>query len=269
MSTVADDVAGLDATAQAALVRTREVDAVELVQAGIAGIEALNPTLNAVITPTFERALDAVRVGVSGPFAGVPFLLKDLAVEMEGVRFCEGSHFLREHVSTYESDLVTRLRRAGLVILGKTNTPEFGMAPACEPERFGPTRNPWDPDRSTSGSSGGSAAAVASRMVPMAHADDLGGSIRYPASACGLFGLEAHPGPGVVCAPVRRHRARVGVRVRRDPLGTRRGRAARRGRGPGTGGSIRGTTARARVLGRGRYRTPPIAHRVQPPHGVW
>ena len=190
MSTVAEDVAGLDATAQAALVRTGEVDAVELVRAGIERIEALNPTLNAVITPTFERALDAARVGVTGPFAGVPFLLKDLAVEMEGVRFCEGSRFLGEHVSTYESELVTRFRRAGLVILGKTNTPEFGMAPACEPERFGPTRNPWDPDRSTSGSSGGSAAAVASRMVPMAHADDLGGSIRYPASACGLFGLK-------------------------------------------------------------------------------
>jgi len=190
MSTVAEDVAGLDATAQAALVRTGQVDAAELVQAGIAHIEALNPTLNAVITPTFERALDAVRAGVSGPFAGVPFLLKDLAVEMEGVRFSEGSRFLRDYVSTYESDLVTRFRRAGLVILGKTNTPEFGMVPACEPERFGPTRNPWDPDRSTSGSSGGSAAAVASRMVPMAHADDLGGSIRYPASACGLFGLK-------------------------------------------------------------------------------
>src|SRR4029078_1905982 len=134
--------------------------------------------------------------GVSGPFAGVPFLLKDLAVEMEGVRVSEGSRFLRDYVSTYESDLVTRLRRAGLVLLGKTNTPEFGMVPACEPERFGPTRTPWDLDRSTSGSSGGSAAAVASGMVPMAHADDLGGSIRYPAAACGLFGLKPTPAPG-------------------------------------------------------------------------
>ena len=116
-----------------------------------------------MITPTFERALEAGRAGASGPFAGVPFLLKDLAAEIEGVPFSEGSRFLRDHVSTYESDLVTRLRRAGFVILGKTNTPEFGMAPACEPLLFGPTRNPWDPDRSTSGSSGGSAAAVAVR----------------------------------------------------------------------------------------------------------
>jgi amidase len=190
VSTLADDVAALDATAQAALLRDGQVGPTELVEAAIDRIEALNPALNAVITPTFEGAVDAARDAGSGPFAGVPFLVKDLAVEVRGVRFCEGSRFLREHVSTYDSELVTRLRRAGLVLLGKTNTPEFGMVPACEPERFGPTRNPWDLDRSTSGSSGGSAAAVASGMVPMAHADDLGGSIRYPAAACGLFGLK-------------------------------------------------------------------------------
>ena len=185
-----DELSLLDATAQAALVRTGQVSAAELVTAAIERIEALNPVLNAVVTPVFERALEAARSGPAGPFGGVPYLLKDLACEMEGVRFTEGSRFLAGHVSAFDSELVLRLRRAGLVILGKTNTPEFGMAPACEPVLFGPTRNPWDTQRSTSGSSGGSAAAVASGMVPFAHGNDLGGSLRYPASACGLFALK-------------------------------------------------------------------------------
>jgi amidase len=187
---VVSELTAIDATAQAELVRRRDVSAVELVEAAIEAIEALNPILNAVVTPTFERGLDEARSVAGGPFAGVPYLVKDLIVEVAGVRFTEGSKFLRDNVSTFDSELVVRLRRAGLIILGKTNTPEFGMAPACEPALFGPTRNPWDTNRSTSGSSGGSAAAVASGMVPMAHGNDLGGSIRYPASACGLFGLK-------------------------------------------------------------------------------
>src|SRR5438034_7208322 len=187
---VNEDLSLLDATAQAELVRTGQVGAAELVMAAIERIEALNPVLNAVVTPVFERAAEAARAGPAGPFAGVPYLLKDLACEMEGVRFTEGSRFLAGNVSTFDSELVLRLRRAGLVILGKTNTPEFGMAPACEPALFGPARNPWDTGRSTSGSSGGSAAAVASGMVPFAHGNDLGGSLRYPASACGVFGLK-------------------------------------------------------------------------------
>jgi len=187
---MAAELARLDATAQAGLVRRREVTAGELVEAAIGRVERLNPALNAVVTPAFERALAAAAAGPSGPFAGVPYLLKDLAVEWEGVRFTEGSAFLRDHVSAHDQELVRRLRRAGLVPLGKTNTPEFGMSPTCEPALFGPARNPWDPGRSTGGSSGGSAAAVASGMVPMAHGNDLGGSIRYPASCCGLFGLK-------------------------------------------------------------------------------
>ena len=187
---MSEDLALLDATAQAELVRTGQVSAAELVTAAIERIEALNPVLNAVVTPVFERAAEEARAGPAGPFAGVPYLVKDLACEMEGVRFTEGSRFLAGNVSAFDSELVLRLRRAGLVILGKTNTPEFGMAPACEPVLFGPTRNPWDTGRSTSGSSGGSAAAVASGMVPFAHGNDLGGSLRYPASACGLFGLK-------------------------------------------------------------------------------
>jgi amidase len=186
----ARELATLDAVAQAELVLRGELTAAEVVEAAIERIERVNPALNAVITPMFDRARDAVRDGVSGPLAGVPYLLKDLAVEAEGVRFCEGSRFLSGNVSTFDSELVVRLRRAGMVILGKTNTPEFGMAPACEPLLFGPTHNPWALDRSTSGSSGGSAAAVAAGLVPAAYANDLGGSIRYPASACGLFGLK-------------------------------------------------------------------------------
>jgi amidase len=162
----------------------------ELVDAAIERIERLNPTLNAVITPMFDQARAAARTVSTGPFAGVPFLLKDLVAEFDGVPFSEGSVFLRGNTSGYTSELVARLRRAGLIVLGKTNTPEFGMVPACEPVLHGATRNPWDLSRSTSGSSGGSAAAVAAGLVPMAHGNDLGGSIRFPAAACGLFGLK-------------------------------------------------------------------------------
>ena len=168
-----------------------EVTATELVTWAIERIERLNPALNAVITPMYEQALAAAATQKpTGPLSGVPFLVKDLITEVAGVPFSEGSRFLRGVVSHSDSELVRRLKRAGLIIVGKTNTPEFGMAPTCEPVAFGPTRNPWDTARSTSGSSGGSAAAVASLMVPMAHGNDLGGSLRYPASACGLFGLK-------------------------------------------------------------------------------
>jgi amidase len=180
----------LDAVGQAELVQRGEVSPAELVAWAIERIERLNPRLNAVVTSMFDDAVAAAQSVSTGPLAGVPYLLKDLAVEASGVRFTEGSRFLADNVSGYDSELVVRLRRAGLVVVGKTNTPEFGMAPACEPLLFGPTRNPWDLERSTSGSSGGSAAAVAAGLVPAAHANDLGGSIRYPASACGLFGLK-------------------------------------------------------------------------------
>ncbi|MGD9529647.1 MAG: amidase [Pseudonocardia sp.] len=192
MTGVAEQVAGLDATAQAALVAAGEVSAVELTEGAIERIERLNPLLGAVVTPLYDRALAAAAStrSNSGPFAGVPFLLKDLVAEIEGTPFAEGSAYVHGTVSTFTSELVRRLERAGLVILGRTASPEFGMLPACEPVLHGPTRNPWDPDRSTSGSSGGSAAAVASGMVPMAHGNDVGGSLRFPASACGLFGLK-------------------------------------------------------------------------------
>src|SRR5689334_24347669 len=140
MTSTAAEVATLDATAQAALVRDGEVSATELVEGAIERVEAVNPVLGAVVTTLYDQARAAVADGPSGPFAGVPYLLKDLVVEIDGTPFHEGSEFLRGNVSTYTSELVHRLRRAGLVVIGRTNTPEFGMVPACEPRLHGPTR---------------------------------------------------------------------------------------------------------------------------------
>src|SRR5712664_4136978 len=186
-----DELAFLDATAQAELVRRKQVKPIELVDAAIARIERLNPTVNAVVTPLFEPARTAARGALpDGPFRGVPFLLKDLLASYAGARMTSGSTFLRDFAPGYDSELVARLKRAGLVIVGKTNTPEFGILPTTEPRLFGPCRNPWNLGRTPGGSSGGSAAAVAAGMVAMAHANDGGGSIRIPASCCGLFGLK-------------------------------------------------------------------------------
>jgi len=186
-----DDLAFLDATALADLVRRKEVKAIELVDASIDRIERLNPSLNAVVTPMYDLARKAALSPLSeGPFAGVPFLLKDLLAEYGGAALIESSALLRDHVSEQDSELVSRFKRAGLIVVGKTNTPEFGILPTTEPRLFGPSRNPWDTTRTTGGSSGGSAAAVAAGLVPMAHGNDGGGSIRIPASCCGLFGLK-------------------------------------------------------------------------------
>jgi amidase len=188
---MSDDTAWMDATAQAELVRNGEASAAELVDGAIARIEKLNPELNAVIHPLFERArADAAGSLPDGPFRGVPMLLKDLGAELAGTPFCEGLAFAGDYHSTVDQELTTRFLRAGLVICGKTNTPELGILPTTEPHRFGASRNPWNTQHSTGGSSGGSAAAVASGMVPLAHANDGGGSIRIPASCCGLVGLK-------------------------------------------------------------------------------
>jgi amidase len=186
-----DDLAFLDATAQAELVRKKEVQPSELVEAAIERIERLNPTLNAVITPMYDLARQRATGKLpDGPFKGVPFLLKDIMASYAGVRMAMGSKVLQNFVPDHNSELVVRLERAGLIVLGKTNLPEFGILPTTEPELFGACRNPWDTERTTGGSSGGAAAAVAAGMVAMAHANDGGGSIRIPASCCGVFGLK-------------------------------------------------------------------------------
>src|SRR5258708_8362810 len=142
MTRTAAGVGALDALGQAELVRSREVSPTELVTWAVERIEELNPTLNAVVTPMYERALDAAKVAPSGPFAGVPYLVKDLVTEVAGVRFTEGSRFVSDYVSHYDSELVVRLRRAGLVLLCQTTTPEFRMVPTVHPAFFGPPPNP-------------------------------------------------------------------------------------------------------------------------------
>lgn len=197
------EYASHDALGLAQLVRDRQVPPLDLVEAAIARIEALNPSLNAVIHTMYDQArLAASGALPEGPFRGVPFLVKDLIATVAGEPFRCGSRFLRDYRPPADSELIRRYRATGLIITGKTNTPEFGLTPFTEPERFGPTRNPWNLERTPGGSSGGSAAAVASGMVPMAGGGDGGGSIRIPASCCGLFGLKPSrgrvpTGPGI------------------------------------------------------------------------
>jgi len=198
---MADTLGDHDATGLAGLVRAGEVTPLELVEAAIARIEAVDPQLNAVIHPRFERARDeAARIPAgrasAAPFAGVPFLVKDVVCHQAGEPFHEGMRFLRDRQWRADRDsyLAARFRAAGLVTVGRTNSPELGILPTTEPAAYGATRNPWDRARSPGGSSGGSAAAVAARLVPAAHANDGGGSIRIPASACGLVGLKPSRG---------------------------------------------------------------------------
>jgi amidase/6-aminohexanoate-cyclic-dimer hydrolase len=181
-----------DGLGLAQLVKRREVQAVEILDTVIERIEALNSKVNAVVTRMYDQARAAIKVGLpAGPFTGVPYFLKDLHLFYAGVPTTYGSRFFADFVPDHDSTMTLRLKQAGLVICAKTNTPEFGQATSTEPVLFGPTRNPWNLTFSTGGSSGGAAAAVASGMVPMAHATDGGGSIRIPASCCGLFGLKA------------------------------------------------------------------------------
>ena len=180
-----------DGLGLAELVRRKEVSAAELLEAAIASAGAANPTINAIVTRLDDQARGAVAAGLpSGPFTGVPYLLKDLGALYTGAQTSYGSTFFAGNVADHDSEITARLKRAGLVIFGKTNTPEMGLAPSTEPRRFGATRNPWNLAYSAGGSSGGAAAAVAAGILPMAHATDGGGSIRIPASCCGLFGLK-------------------------------------------------------------------------------
>lgn len=186
-----DEYRRYDALGLAELVKKGEISPEELTDTAIRQMEETNPALNAVIHRRFDEArAEAKKADRSAPFAGVPFLVKDLGMEVAGMPMNTGCRGYRNYVSEKDSFAVQKMKKAGLIILGKTNTPEFGITPFTEPELHGPTRNPWNPAFSPGGSSGGSAAAVAAGMVPMATANDGGGSIRIPASCCGLFGLK-------------------------------------------------------------------------------
>jgi amidase len=181
----------LDATAVADLVRRGQVTPLEVLEQAIAAIEEHNPALNAVVTPMFEQARAAARAPLpEGPFRGVPFLIKDLIASVAGVRLSSGSALFADLVPDHDSALVRRYRAAGLVLVGKTNTAEFGSLGTTEPLFLGKCHNPWARGITPGGSSGGSAAAVAAGLVAMAHGNDGGGSIRIPASCCGVFGLK-------------------------------------------------------------------------------
>jgi amidase len=189
---VADDLAFLDATAQAELVALGKLTAAELVDAAIERIEQVDPALNAVIHRRFEQARDEAGREAGGPFAGVPFLVKDAVCHTAGDPYHLGMRALKD-AGWYEREdtwLAARFRAAGFVFVGKTNTPELAASITTEPVAYGATHNPWDLTRSPGGSSGGSAAAVAAGLVPVAHGNDMGGSIRCPASMCGIVGLK-------------------------------------------------------------------------------
>ena len=173
-----------DALGLAALVRRREVTPTELLEAALARMVARDPAINAITMPLEGYARKAIAEGVpAGPFEGVPFLLKDLTAVVAGVRMTRTSRFFADSPpATADSEHVKRLKRAGLVIFGRTNTCELGLSLTCEPQLTGPTKNPWDLTRISGGSSGGAAAATGARVVPMAHGTDGFGSIRAPAA---------------------------------------------------------------------------------------
>lgn len=184
-----------DAVGLAALVRKREVSPGELLETAVARMAQVNPKVNAVTMDLTAWGRQTVARDIpQGPLAGVPFLLKDLGAMLAGSATSSGSALFKDLTATADSAITTLYKQAGLVIFGKTNTPEFGLMPVTEPALFGPSRNPWDLSRTPGGSSGGASAAVAAGIVPAAHASDGGGSIRTPASACGLFGMKPSRG---------------------------------------------------------------------------
>jgi amidase len=185
------EYANYDGIGLAQLAAKGEVTPLELVDAAIERIERHNGVLNAVVYTAYDQAREVAAGPLpDGPFRGVPFLIKDLGLQVEGWPRTSGSRFLRDTIDTTDSELVRRYRASGLVLLGKTNTPEFGITGTTESALLGPCRNPWNPNHIAGGSSGGAASAVAAGLVPMAHASDGLGSIRIPAACCGLVGLK-------------------------------------------------------------------------------
>jgi amidase len=187
-----DDLGRYDALGLAQLVREKKVSPRELVDACLARVDRVNGRLNAVVTRMDDRARKDAEAPIpaGAPFGGVPFFVKDLGPTVAGVRYTRGSRYWASDVPDHDGELVRRYRKAGLILVGKTNTPEFGITPFTESELLGAAKNPWSLAHNTGGSSGGAAAVVAARIAPMAHANDGGGSIRIPASCCGVFGLK-------------------------------------------------------------------------------
>jgi amidase len=185
-----------DGVGLAKLIKDGKISATEVCEEAIRRAERLNPKLNAIITPLYDVARNTAKHNPQPDalFSGVPFLLKDAHHALNGFPMSSGSELLKSFIPQFDAEIVSRFKKAGLIILGKTNTPEFKLAAVTEPKAFGPTRNPWNLDYSCGGSSGGSAAAVAARIVPFASATDEGGSIRIPSSYCGLFGLKSSRG---------------------------------------------------------------------------
>ncbi len=190
------DYVKADAVELAHMIRTKQIDPIDALEAAISRAEQVNPALNAVVQKYYDEARATVAVGLpeQGVLRGVPLLLKDLALQMKGHVTSNGSRFFKDAVSDHDSTLVERYRAAGMVIFGKTASPEFGYTATTESILWGKTHNPWNLERSSGGSSGGAAAAVAAGILPVSHASDGGGSIRIPASHCGLFGLKPSRG---------------------------------------------------------------------------
>jgi Asp-tRNA(Asn)/Glu-tRNA(Gln) amidotransferase A subunit family amidase len=189
-----DDYMAQDAMGLAGLIGARDVSAREVLEAALARMAKVNPKINAVTLDLSDRARAETGGELQGPLAGVPFLLKDLGPKLAGTATTDSCKLYANDIAAEDSPLTKLYRQAGLVIFGKTNTPELGLEPVTEPAMFGPTRNPWNLARTAGGSSGGAAAAVAAGIVPAAHASDGGGSIRIPAACCGLFGLKPSRG---------------------------------------------------------------------------
>ena len=242
-TTTLPDYERYDGLGLAALVKARQVSAAELLAAAMERVEQRNPATNAVVNYMYDQARAAIAAGLpSGPFTGVPYLIKDLGPLYAGTVTTFGSSIFRDFVADHDSEMAVRLKRAGLVIFGKTHSPEFGLSTSSESRLFGATHNPWNPEYSAGGSSGGSAAAIAAGMLPMAHGTDGGGSIRIPASCCGLFGLKPTRGriplalilasggagwPALTrsrarCATARHCSTRPPARTSETPIGRRR-----------------------------------------------
>src|SRR5499427_4576633 len=184
-----------DAVSLAELIATREVSAKEVVEAAITRAEQVNPAINAIVHKQYEQARKAVAAGLpDGPLTGVPYLIKDLGFFETGEPATFGSSLFKDFVADHETAYVTRCKKAGLVFIGRSSSPEFGLNPNTEPRLYGSCHNPWNLEYSAGGSSGGAAASVAAGILPMAHATDGGGSIRIPAAQCGLFGFKPSRG---------------------------------------------------------------------------